>query len=216
MNLRHEYIEQRLLNLSIVVLMAVPVAITIAICGLLIRIVSGYPAFYVESRPGKAGRPFRCYKLQTIPPGLGGSSLDRALIPARITRLASVLRNHGLDEFPQIVNVLLGNMAWVGPRPLPAPHLEQIAARYDPQVANDWITARQRVLPGITGWLHIHQIDAFGEKTIELDLEYLRFPTVGKVVKIVFCTLIILCIGKRRYLKLAGAMRSTSQKHSHR
>lgn len=119
------------------------------------------PALFRQQRAGRGGRPFTFYKFRTMrleadPYGDSPRSGD----DPRITRLGRWLREHSLDELPQLLNVLRGDMSLVGPRPL---YLQQIG---------EW-NARQRarllVKPGITG---LAQVSGRGGLTIEQKLEY--------------------------------------------
>lgn len=175
-----------------------------------------YRPFYAQVRPGQCGRHFRCFKLQTMPPRPGGVPIDRIEHASSVTRLGALLRDHGIDELPQLVNVILGQMAVIGPRPVPIEHLATIAGSVDTVKAAHWIRRRQSVLPGITGWSQIHQLDSLQGRTVEFDLQFLDAPTLARKIRIVFSTGLILLIGKRRFisrpenLETAGVIREGS------
>ena len=106
----------------------------------------GSPVFFRQKRPGYRGKPFVNYKFRTM---TDAHDLQGNLLPdeARLTRLGRFMRSTSMDELPELLNVLRGEMSWVGPRPLLMQYLE----RYTPEQAR-----RQEVLPGITGWAQIN------------------------------------------------------------
>ena len=111
-----------------------------------IRIRMGSPIFFRQQRPGLKARPFTLLKFRTM---TEARSNDGALLPdsQRLTALGRFLRRFSLDELPQLVNVLRGEMSLVGPRPL----LMQYLGRYSPEQAR-----RHDMPPGITGWAQVH------------------------------------------------------------
>jgi lipopolysaccharide/colanic/teichoic acid biosynthesis glycosyltransferase len=121
-------------------------AIPMGIIALLVRLTMGAPVIYRQPRPGLHGRVFDIFKFRSMrdTADTNGNPLPNRL---RITRLGQFLRRTGLDELPELVNVLRGEMSLVGPRPLRVWYLE----RYTPEQAR-----RHDVLPGITGWAQIN------------------------------------------------------------
>jgi len=111
-----------------------------------IRIRMGSPIFFRQQRPGLKARPFTLLKFRTM---TEARSNDGALLPdsQRLTALGRFLRRFSLDEHPQLVNVLRGEMSLVGPRPL----LMQYLGRYSREQAR-----RHDMPPGITGWAQVH------------------------------------------------------------
>jgi lipopolysaccharide/colanic/teichoic acid biosynthesis glycosyltransferase len=155
----------------------------------LIVVESGRPIFFVYPRAGKGGRPFRMFKFRTMVQGAiqvgrqTGLSKDPFGVvknDPRVTRIGRWLRRTGLDELPQLGNVLIGQMSLVGPR---ADLVEQ-AANYAPRERR-----RLDVLPGITGWAQIHGRDSVSwPKRFELDLWYLDHWSLWLDFKIVLGT----------------------------
>jgi lipopolysaccharide/colanic/teichoic acid biosynthesis glycosyltransferase len=135
----------------------------ILLVGLAVRLFLGGPVLYADIRAGRFGRPIRLVKFRTMTDARGGTG---ALLPdaERLTGFGKFLRRTSLDELPQLVSVILGDMSMVGPRPLPLRYVE----RYSPRQA-----ARLKVLPGLTGWAQIHGRNELDWPTrLERDAEY--------------------------------------------
>jgi lipopolysaccharide/colanic/teichoic acid biosynthesis glycosyltransferase len=135
------------------------------LASLTIKLESPGTVLYRQWRSGRGGKPFQILKLRTMVDGADrlGPALTQSADP-RIPRFGSVLRRWSVDELPQLLNVLAGQMSLVGPRP----ELVTIAARYTPRQQGVL-----RALPGMTGWSQIKGRDdlSIAEK-LELDLNY--------------------------------------------
>jgi sugar transferase EpsL len=145
----------------------------------LIRITMGKPILFVQERPGRHESIFRIYKFRTMHDLLGPQG---ELLPddARITRIGKFLRATSLDELPELLNVLKGDMSLVGPRPLRVEYLHL----YTPQQAR-----RHEVRPGITGWAQVNGRNAVSwEKRFEFDVWYVDHWTVGLDLRILWRT----------------------------
>jgi len=139
-----------------------------------IRATMGRPILFRQTRPGRGGRPFTCYKLRTMKAGPGSDA-------ERLTPLGRFLRTTSLDEIPQLLNVVRGDMSLVGPRPL----LMSYLARYSPEQAR-----RHDVLPGMTGWAQINGRNALThEERFALDVWYVDHWSLGLDAKILLATL---------------------------
>jgi lipopolysaccharide/colanic/teichoic acid biosynthesis glycosyltransferase len=141
--------------------LAAPLMFVIAVA---IKLDSKGPALLKQERIGKGGVPFGMYKFRTMvnessPLGPKPLSLD----DRRITRVGRFLRRSSLDELPQLVNVLKGDMSLVGPRP----ELPFLVARYEP-----WQRKRLDVLPGITGWWQVSGRKQPMHDHVDYDLYY--------------------------------------------
>jgi sugar transferase EpsL len=116
-----------------------------AVIALTLRMNMGSPIFFRQVRPGRAGKPFTLLKFRTMKEehGVGGAMSDGE----RLTPLGKYLRRASLDELPELINVLRGEMSLVGPRPL----LMEYLPLYNPVEAR-----RHEVRPGITGWAQVN------------------------------------------------------------
>ncbi len=153
-------------------LIGVPLTIislpVLALVSLAIAAETGTPVFYVDERIGLAGRPFRVLKFRTMIRGALGQGMGRltSVQDPRITRVGTVLRRWSLDELPQLLNVVRGDMSIIGPRPT---YAEQVA-RYTQRDAG-----RLRTKPGITGLAQVSgRNDLSWRARIDLDLEYIE------------------------------------------
>jgi lipopolysaccharide/colanic/teichoic acid biosynthesis glycosyltransferase len=165
-----------LLATSIGLIVILPMLLVIS---LLVRIFLGIPILFRQQRPGYKGRPFTTYKFRTMTNRCGP---DGRLLPdaERLTPFGRFLRSTSLDDLPQLLNVLRGEMSLVGPRPL----LMQYLNRYTPEQMR-----RHDVLPGITGWAQIHGRNVLDwDEKFRLDLWYVDHRTFWLDIKILFLT----------------------------
>lgn len=145
---------------GVLLLLFSPVLILVLI---LVRLFIGSPVLFVQERPGLRGKPFSVIKFRTMTDALDvfGEPLPDS---DRLTSLGIWLRRLSLDELPQLVNVLKGDMSLVGPRPL----LMEYLPLYSPEQAR-----RHDVRPGITGWAQVNGRNAIDwDKRLELDVWY--------------------------------------------
>ncbi len=167
-------------------LLVLPVLLPIlAVVALVVRLDSPGPIFFQHERVGRRGRIFRMIKFRTMYHGAGGPSFTQEG-DSRITRVGHTLRRFRLDELPQLINVLRGDMSWVGPRP-EALSLERQYMQDIPHFA-----LRGIVRPGVTGWAQInqgyaHEADEMRSK-LEYDLYYLKHCSLWLDVMIVLRT----------------------------
>lgn len=162
---RQYLLVRRTLELLLTILLLPLFVPVLAVVGLIVRLDSKGPVFFVQKRVGQRGRVFGMVKFRTMFHGAAGPSFTLAS-DSRITRIGSFLRRCRLDELPQIVNVLRGNMSWVGPRP-EALNLDQQYVRDIPHFA-----LRSIVRPGVTGWAQINQGYAHDHDEMRSKLEY--------------------------------------------
>ena len=153
-----------------------PLLLAVAI---LVRLKLGSPVLFIQERPGLRAKPFRMVKFRTMTDARGP---DGELLPdeQRLTPFGKFLRSSTLDEFPEMWNVLLGDMSVVGPRPL----LIRYVARYDA-----FQERRMEVKPGVTGWAQVNGRTSLGwEEKFALDVWYVDHRTFWLDMKIVVMT----------------------------
>ncbi|HBO98861.1 MAG TPA: sugar transferase, partial [Verrucomicrobia bacterium] len=133
----------------------------------------GRPVLFRQTRAGLKGLPFTILKFRTMRPG-PGTDMER------LTRLGRFLRRTSLDELPQLVNILKGDMSLVGPRPLPVAYV----ARYAPEQAR-----RLDVRPGLTGWAQVNGRNALSwEEKFAYDTWYVDHQSLALDLRILFLT----------------------------
>ncbi len=157
---------------------------------ILIKIDSRGPVFFKQKRTGYKGKMFNCFKLRTMKVNKNANDLQAAINDPRITRMGKFLRMSNLDELPQFINVLIGDMSIVGPRPHMLKDSEHFAEIF-PGYYNRYL-----VLPGITG---LAQINGFRGPTpntrsiykrLQWDLYYVEHATTGMDIRIILLTAI--------------------------
>jgi lipopolysaccharide/colanic/teichoic acid biosynthesis glycosyltransferase len=165
----------------------------LAVAALLIKLESRGPVFYRQRRVGRHGQPFELWKLRTMVPGAESMGAGIYVVEGdpRITRTGRMLRRLSLDELPNLVNVLKGEMALVGPRPT----VQEQVDRY---------TERQRrrleVRPGITGWAQVNGRTSLPwPERIELDVWYVEHRSLWLDVRILAKTVRLLASGRGLY-----------------
>ncbi len=160
------------------------------LAALAVRFTSRGPAFYTQVRTGRAGRPFTIYKIRTMIDNCESLTGPRWTIPGdpRVTPLGWLLRRTHLDELPQLLNVLKGEMSLIGPRP----ERPEFIAQLDRLVPG--YAARHLVLPGITGLAQVQlppdtDVDSVRRK-LQYDLYYVRHWSLWLDVRIAIGTLL--------------------------
>src|SRR5262249_41248867 len=135
-------------------ILCAPLMIAVAI---VVRVALGSPVLFEQERPGLDGKLFRLLKFRTM---TDARDTDGRLLPdaQRLTRVGRFLRSTSLDELPELINVLRGEMSLVGPRPL----LKEYLPRYSPEQMR-----RHEVKPGITGWAQVH-----GRNSVDWDEKF--------------------------------------------
>jgi len=172
---------------SILLLVALPVQ---AVAALAIKLDDGGPIFFRQERVGKGGRTFRIWKLRTMLVDAAKKELGKTVShnDARITRVGCLLRNWGIDELPQLINVLTGEMSLVGPRPTLA---------YQVDHYNNFQRRRLEAKPGITSLAVVSGRNALSwEERIKLDVWYIDHWSLGLDIRILFRTLWCVLITK--------------------
>lgn len=154
----------------------IPLLIVLAI---FVRVKLGRGILFIQERPGYKGKIFKIFKFRTM---LNSKDKDGNLLPdeLRMTRFGKFLRSSSLDELPELINVLMGQMSLVGPRPL----LVQYLPLYTPEQAT-----RHNVLPGITGWAQINGRNNISwDDKLAMDAWYVKNRSFLLDMKILFLT----------------------------
>ena len=147
---------------------------------LLVRLRLGAPVFFLQNRPGLHGRPFRLCKFRTMTNRCDQSGVLLA-DEKRLTNFGKWLRRTSLDELPELINILMGDMVFVGPRPL----LMQYLPLYSPEQAR-----RHEVKPGLTGWAQVNGRNSLSwEEKFDLDVWYLDHRGILLDLRILWLTL---------------------------
>ena len=167
------------------------------ICYIAVKWEDGGPAFYQQERIGLHGKPFFIYKFRSmrVDAEKDGSALYQHEKDDRMTKVGKFLRDHHLDELPQLWNVLKGDMAFIGPRPERQYYIDQIIQR------NPRYTELYQIRPGVTSYATLYNgyIDTLEKmlKRLELDLYYLEHRSWWFDMKILFKTFISIVFGKK-------------------
>jgi lipopolysaccharide/colanic/teichoic acid biosynthesis glycosyltransferase len=187
----------RLLDCCVAAAAGVMVLPVLTLAIIAVKLVDPGPAFYVQYRQGKNGRPFRFFKLRTMrfdsevwlrnflaqnpeakDPRVYRDDRDPRILPI----VGTLLRRYSIDELPQIWNVLLGDMSLVGPRALPDYHCKLLNPEF--------LAFRSRVRPGITGLWQIEGRSNADPSSIEMyDSQYLTNRSLGTDLRILWRTL---------------------------
>jgi putative colanic acid biosysnthesis UDP-glucose lipid carrier transferase len=147
----------------------------IPLIGLLIKISSPGPVFFIQKRIKRGGRQFWCIKFRTMVPNQDADRTPAGINDPRITRIGRLLRRHHIDELPQLFNVWWGDMSLIGPRPYMIHDDEQYG-----RMVQDY-GLRYKVKPGITGlaqslgYFGLLQDTCHLHQRVELDLQYVRY-----------------------------------------
>lgn len=170
---------QRILDILIIFFLSPLIFLIILVVFLLALFFHKTDIFFVQARIGKGKKIFSLYKFRTMVHNAQniGSGLYSYSDDTRITKLGKVLRRSSLDEFPQLFNVLKGDMSFVGPRPAVVGELEaesSLPINYEDRFS---------VKPGLTGWAQIHGRDSLNwYQKITYDLQYVSFSPYKKIL----------------------------------
>jgi len=171
--------SKRIFDLGVTLLTAVLWGPILLVLAVLVRVKLGSPVLFRQTRPGWGGRPFLLLKFRTMTEARDAKGV---LLPdsERLTAFGKWLRSTSMDELPELINVLRGEMSLVGPRPL----LMQYLTRYTPEQAR-----RHEARPGLTGWAQVNGRNAISwEQKFQLDVWYVDHQSLGLDVKILFLT----------------------------
>jgi len=176
--LKHDGLK-RLFDLTVALTLAIVLLPMLIVLAVLVRTKLGSPVLFRQQRPGFHGKPFTLYKFRTM---TDARDAQGNLLPdeKRLTSFGRFLRSSSLDELPELINVIRGDMSLVGNRPL----LMQYLSLYTPEQAR-----RHDVRPGITGWMQINgRNNLTWEEKFALDLWYVEHQSLWLDIKILFLT----------------------------
>ena len=178
-------VVKRLLDILLSLILLIPALFIITACYIGVKIETRGPAFFVQKRPGHGGKIFSLYKLRTMI-----VETERNGVPLsdmeRMTKTGRIIRACSFDELPQLLNILKGDMSFIGPRPL----LVQYLPHYSEEQAS-----RHEVLPGISGWAQVNGRNEISwEQKFERDVWYVDHVSFlvdmkifGKTISNVLC-----------------------------
>lgn len=162
-------------------------AIPLLVVALLVKIDSKGPALFKQERLGKDGKPFWIYKFRSMVVGAEktGSGVYSGKNDARVTKIGKILRATSIDELPQLINILKGEMSFIGPRP---------ALTYHPWKFEEYTEEQKKmfaVRPGVTGWAQVNgRKEVEWQKRIEMNVWYVEHMSFLLDVKIFFKTIL--------------------------
>jgi len=174
---------KRVLDILAAVVLLVVASPLIAATALLVRVKLGSPVIFKQRRPGHDGRLFTVYKFRTMRDAPVPSSAADAVATDsdRLTRFGRILRSTSLDELPELINVVFGQMSIVGPRPL----LPEYLPRYNAEQSR-----RHEVRPGITGWAQVNGRNAVSwDERLKMDVWYVDNRSLALDLRILVMTL---------------------------
>lgn len=180
-SLMYKYVLKRVIDFILVFIILVVVGPILLLITIWLHFANkGAGAFFTQERPGKDGKIFRVIKFKTM---TDERDTDGNLLPdaQRLTKVGRFVRSTSIDELPQLINVLKGDMALIGPRPL----LPQYLSLYSKEQAR-----HHEVCPGITGWAQVNGRNAISwTRKFELDVWYVDHCSLKLDVKIFFLTI---------------------------
>jgi lipopolysaccharide/colanic/teichoic acid biosynthesis glycosyltransferase len=184
---------RRAVDIAVSALALIVSAPVLALAALAIRLESRGPVIYSQRRAGLNGRAFDVIKLRTMVDGAEhiGAGLAIDADDPRITRVGAFLRRSSLDELPNLLNVLRGEMSIIGPRPTLPAQVEQYTPRQ---------RGRLQIKPGITGWAQVNgRASISWDERIELDLYYIDHRSLSLDLRILWRTVAMVLGGSGLY-----------------
>ncbi|MCX6718060.1 MAG: sugar transferase [Candidatus Staskawiczbacteria bacterium] len=183
-----QLILKRIFDFSIALAGLILLSPLFLLIAVLVKIDSAGPVFFKQERIGKNGKAFYPFKFRTMVEGAVNKGLGITVSEndERITKIGGFLRKWGIDEFPQLINVLKGEMSLVGPRP---------TLRYQVEKYNDFEKRRLLAKPGLAGWALIHGRNSLTwQERIKYDVWYVDNWSVLLDIKIIFKTFYLIFI----------------------
>jgi len=198
-------VAKRMIDLLLCLILAIPAAVATIFIAIAIRLDSRGPIFFIQERVGKGARPFKIIKFHTLHHDIdqsahcefmkdyvrGELNLDeqdrkifKPVTTRHVTRVGRILRKTSLDELPQLINVVKGDMSLVGPRPNVA---------WEVEAYKDWHRRRLEVLPGITGLAQVcGRSEIRFDEIVAYDLEYIENQSLKTDLSIMWRTLTVI------------------------
>ena len=189
---------RRALDIAVSTVALVLTSPLIALAALAVRLESRGHPIYRQRRVGRDGRPFDVLKLRTMVDGAEGMGAGLAVNEndSRITRVGALMRRTSLDELPNLLNVLRGDMSLIGPRPTIPVQVEQYTPRQRERLA---------IKPGITGWAQVNgRASLPWAERIELDLFYIAHRSLMLDLRILWRTVTMVLAGSDLYKGQSG------------
>jgi lipopolysaccharide/colanic/teichoic acid biosynthesis glycosyltransferase len=203
---RPGYLAKRPLDVVLATVALAIVALPLAVVAAIIRLETHGHPIYRQRRVGRDGVPFELYKLRTMVSGAEAMGAGLAVDEGddRITRIGAWLRRYSVDELPNLLNVLRGEMSLVGPRPTVQVQVDRYSERQ---------RGRLSVRPGITGWAQINgRASLPWHERIELDLWYAEHVSLALDLRILWRTLRMVLTGHGLYRGETGGWREPPQR----
>lgn len=178
---------KRLFDLVCSIILLIPIGIIIVVSAIFIKAEDGGPVFYMAERTGRFGKPFRMFKLRSMKVNapdirLADGSTYNGDDDPRVTRFGKFARKTSIDELPQVINILKGDMSFIGPRP-------------DTPMYLDKYTDEERIVltvrPGITGYNQaINRNSVLTKEKLKNDIYYVKHLSIWFDIKIIFMTIV--------------------------
>ena len=178
---------KRILDFIFAIVLFIITLQILLVVGMLVGIYLGFPIIFKQKRPGKDENEFTLYKFRTMTDAKGENG---ELLPddKRLTKFGLFLRNTSLDELPELINIIKGDMSFVGPRPLLTEYLD---------LYNEEQRHRHDVRPGLTGLAQVNGRNLLGwEERFNYDIEYVKNINFIEDIKIIFKTIFLVVTRK--------------------
>jgi exopolysaccharide biosynthesis polyprenyl glycosylphosphotransferase len=202
-------VVKRLFDVFSVVILGIILSPLVLFVAIIIKIESSGPLIFTQSRIGKGERHFRMYKFRTmqkdsehekqnlVEKNEADGFLFKMKNDPRITKMGKIMRRYSIDEIPQLINVLKGDMSLIGPRPLPADDLDKIS---DKSGYYYWFQNRTKIHPGLTGlWQVNGRSEINFSDLVNLDIYYLENWSLWLDFQILLKTIPAVLSGKGAY-----------------
>lgn len=178
---------KRILDFIFAIVLFIITLPILLVVGMLVGIYLGFPIIFKQKRPGKDENEFTLYKFRTMTDAKGENG---ELLPddKRLTKFGLFLRSTSLDELPELINIIKGDMSFVGPRPLLTEYLD---------LYNEEQRHRHDVRPGLTGLAQVNGRNLLGwEERFNYDIEYVKNINFSEDIKIIFKTIFLIVTRK--------------------